>query len=191
MAKQRELDEQHLLRTILHALRHDPWKYGLQLDDEGWALVEDLLLALRYARFRWDSLKWAEVEAAIGATSTDRFQIVDGRIRASYGHSVTLAMVPPPGFPPNNLFHGTGMDALPQISRFGLQPIGRRFVHLTADANYAEQIATTKAGGLVLLIQAEQAHAQGVCFRRANHHVWLAESVPPAFIEVQEDPIMA
>jgi putative RNA 2'-phosphotransferase len=125
MAKQRERDEQHLHRTILHALRHDPWKYGLQLDEEGWALAEDLLLALRFARYRWDSLEWAEVEAAIGAASTDRFQMKDGRIRATYGHSVTLATIPPPGSPPKNLFHGTGMDALRQIGRLGLANVHR------------------------------------------------------------------
>jgi RNA:NAD 2'-phosphotransferase (TPT1/KptA family) len=36
-----------------------------------------------------------------------------------------------------------------------------------------------------LLIQAELAHAQGVCFRKANHHVWLVQAVPPTYIEVQ------
>lgn len=185
MAKQAELDEQLLLRTILHALRHDPWKYGLHLDDEGWALAEDLLLALRFARFRWDSLEWADVEAAIGATSTDRFQVEDGRIRATYGHSVDLTKAPPSAFPPEILFHGTGMDALATIRQCGLQPIGRQFVHLTVDTSYALQVSASRAEGVLLIVLAAQASAQGLTFRKASSHVWLTDSVPPAFIRCQ------
>ncbi len=185
MAKQAEPDEQQVLRIILHALRHDPEKYGLSLDDEGWATTEDLLFALRFVRFRWDSLEWSHVEAAIGAASGDRFQVKDGRIRATYGHSVGLKKVPLSAFPPEILFHGTGTDALPMIHQCGLQPIGRQFVHLTAEPSYALQVSESRAEGVILIVMAAQAAAQGLTFRKASSHVWLTDAVPPAFVRLQ------
>ena len=181
--KEAELDNQRLQRTILHALRHDPWKYGLDLDDEGWAPVEGLMSALRVVCFHWTSLHWRDVERALG-TGADRFQVQDGRIRASYGHSISLTRPPAPTAPPESLFHGTGTEVLPEVFRHGLQPGGRQFVHLTSDAAYALQVSTMKSYGIVLVVKASQAHAHGICFRKANHHVWLAKSVPAKFIEV-------
>ena len=163
-----ELGRDKLLRTFLHALRHDPWKYGLELDDEGWALVEDVLLAVRFSHYRWDSLEWHDVEAMIGIRGTDRLQIQDGRIRATYGHSVPLTMLPPAVIPPEILFHGTAMETFPEISRHGLQPIHRQFVHLTEDASYAGQISALRTDGIVLIVKAARAAAQGVTFRKAN-----------------------
>src|SRR5579883_1696013 len=41
------IDDKELSKTISYALRHDPGAYGLQLDQEGWVRVADLLQALR------------------------------------------------------------------------------------------------------------------------------------------------
>ena len=30
------IDHRELSKTISHALRHEPWLYELELDDEGW-----------------------------------------------------------------------------------------------------------------------------------------------------------
>lgn len=36
----------NLSRTVSHALRHEPWLYELELDDDGWVPVHALLRAL-------------------------------------------------------------------------------------------------------------------------------------------------
>jgi len=172
-----------LQRTILHALRHDPWKYGLNPDDEGWLPLEEMLAAFRQVRRVWHSLELHHLEALL-ATDRDRFEIVGGQVRARYGHSITLAKVPATAVPPENLFHGTGFDTLDEILRHGLQPLGRGFVHLTSRPSYALLVSASKASSLVLLVKARQAHDRGALFRIANDHVWLAESVPPAFIQI-------
>jgi len=175
------LDVAKLQRTILHALRHDPWKYGLDLDDRGWTAIEHLLMALRVVHFRWDSLAWGDVEAAIREHS-DRIQVENGRIRASYGHSVSLSSPPALAVPPNELFHGTGIETLEVILRHGLQPIGRQFVHLTSDEAYAIHVSANRCNGVVLTVKASQAHAQGIGFRKASDHVWLTLNIPPVFL---------
>lgn len=46
-----------LKRTLFHALRHAPAHYYLELDGDGWANVEYVLLAFRYARLSIPSMK--------------------------------------------------------------------------------------------------------------------------------------
>ncbi|HEY0237719.1 MAG TPA: RNA 2'-phosphotransferase, partial [Friedmanniella sp.] len=71
---------------VSHALRHEPWVYELELDDEGW--VDLPLLVDTLAKRSWPGLTSEDVEAMVESASKRRHEIVDGRIRALYGHSV-------------------------------------------------------------------------------------------------------
>ena len=42
------LDLTKLSRTVSHALRHEPWLYGLELDSYGWARLIELVVSLRH-----------------------------------------------------------------------------------------------------------------------------------------------
>lgn len=48
------LSDVDLSRAVSHALRHEPWLYELELDDEGWVPVEQLLTALREKGGDWE-----------------------------------------------------------------------------------------------------------------------------------------
>ncbi|HZX88363.1 MAG TPA: RNA 2'-phosphotransferase [Reyranella sp.] len=39
-----------LSRAVSHALRHEPWLYELELDEEGWTSVDALIAALQLDR---------------------------------------------------------------------------------------------------------------------------------------------
>lgn len=171
------MNDERLFRTIIHALRHDPWKYGLELDDGGFVLFQDLVIGLRFDRYDWALLEVADVERVIHDRGEARFERRDGRIRASYGHSIELGKLPPIETPPELLFHGTAEAAVPLILTDGLKPMGRRFVHLTSDCDYAQRVANAKSGSVILVVAAAEAHAGGLIFRRANEHVWLAPAV--------------
>lgn len=41
-----------LSKGISYALRHAPWEYELELDEEGWVDIEQLLAAL-HLNLRW------------------------------------------------------------------------------------------------------------------------------------------
>lgn len=174
------IDSDRLVSTLAFALRHDPARFGLDLDDEGWTNLEDLVIAIRFDRYDWALVDEEAIRTAIGGM--DRFQIRDARIRATYGHSIELGKLPPVAVPPQVLFHGTTNEALPAIRREGLRPIGRRFVHLTSDHEYALQVANAKQGQAVVLVRAAEAHATGQIFRRANDHVWLTDQVEASFL---------
>ena len=173
-------EPERILRTLAYALRHDPWQFCLDLDEEGWTPIDQVVEALRFDRYEWALLNWPHIELAIRGSG--RYEIEAGRIRAAYGHSIPLGIIPDVLVPPEALFHGTAEDALPIIFRDGLKPMGRRFVHLSSDRDYALRVANAKLGNAVLVVLADQAHAAGLTFRRANEHVWLTERVDPPFL---------
>jgi putative RNA 2'-phosphotransferase len=106
----------------------------------------------------------------------------DGRIRATYGHSIELGKPPPVASPPPLLFHGTTEEVLPTIRREGLKPMGRRFVHLTSDREYALQVANAKQSHTVVIVRAAAANIAGRVFRCASSRVWLTERIEPVFL---------
>jgi putative RNA 2'-phosphotransferase len=46
------MDFSKLSKEVSYALRHAPWEYEIELDNEGWVSVEQLLMALRFDK-RW------------------------------------------------------------------------------------------------------------------------------------------
>lgn len=81
------ISNSELSRAVSHALRHAPWLYELELDDEGWVPVEQLLAALRAQGADWEAVDQATLERMVANASKRRHEMSDGRIRALYGHS--------------------------------------------------------------------------------------------------------
>jgi putative RNA 2'-phosphotransferase len=176
------IDSRKLTGTMVRALRHSPDLYSLELSPDGWAKIEDLLVVLRMDRPQWGRLTWEDVEAAIREGQPGRFEIEGDRVRAAYGHTITIAPSREPSMPPGKLFHATDQEALADIRRVGLRPMGRQFVHLTEDMEYALRIARFKEKGAVLVVDAAAAVGEGVVFYRANEHVWLVAELEPRFM---------
>lgn len=176
------LRDSDLSRVVSHALRHEPWVYELELDEQGWVSLAALVEALR-AEPRWRSLTVADVEAMVAGASKQRHEIRDDRIRALYGHSVPGRVERTPAEPPRWMFHGTSPSAAEVIVVDGLLPMGRQFVHLSVDRETAWAVGSRKADVPVILrIDAQAAAAAGVTFYEGNEKVWLADAVPPEFI---------
>ena len=116
---------------VSHALRHEPWVYELELDDEGW--VDLPLLVETLAERRLPGLIPADVEAMVAGASKCRHEIVDGRIRALYGHSVPGRVRRSAAVPPDVLHQRTSPSAASVIQVEGLRPMRRQFVHLSVD----------------------------------------------------------
>ena len=177
-------DYNKLSKTISRALRHVPWLYELELDDEGWVSVEQLLESLRADDERWSELAEPDLEEMILASSKRRHEIQNGRIRAIYGHSIPGRLKRKPSAPPAVLFHGTSPKSVPEIKLNGLKPMNRQNVHLATDEATAIDVGKRKAKEPVLLrVRALEAFEDGVSFYEGNEKVWLADAVPSEFIE--------
>ncbi len=170
-------------RTLAHALRHEPWLYELELDAEGWTLLEAALAALRAERPEWHDLAAADVAEVIRSSTKKRYEMADGRIRALYGHSVPVKLARTAAPPPDHLFHGTSPGALAAIRQAGLQPMARQYVHLSPGRADAVAVGRRKhPQPVILLVDAAAAAKAGFPFYAGNDKVWLADTVPWRFI---------
>jgi putative RNA 2'-phosphotransferase len=176
-------DHVSISKTISHALRHEPWVYELELDEDGWVAVQVLLDALREVNPLWESLTDADLAEVIASSDKQRHEMRDGKIRALYGHSIAGKLIKAPAAPPDVLYHGTARRAVPLISRDGLRPMSRQYVHLSADRDIAQQVGLRKDRQPVIgVVRASEASQKGVRFFRGNDRVWLADAVPAEFI---------
>jgi len=172
-----------LSRTISHALRHEPWLYELDLDEDGWLEVEALLSALRVQREEWSQLTEQDIVRVMEASDKQRFELQDGRIRALYGHSIPQRLRKVAAAPPAMLYHGTAPATVEVVLAEGLKPMGRQYVHLSVDRETALQVGRRKAREPVTIkVVAGKAYAAGVVFYRGNEQVWLADAVPARFL---------
>ena len=83
-------------------LRHKPQSIGLQLDEHGWADVDELC---RRTKFNRETL-----ELIVATDNKQRYSFsADGKfIRANQGHSIPVDAELAELEPPEILFHGTG-----------------------------------------------------------------------------------
>ncbi len=180
-------DHEALSRLISHALRHEPWVYELELDDEGWVSLDQLIAAVRREGGAWGSVNRADIEAMLASSVKQRHELDGARIRATYGHSLPGRLSRDAADPPARLLHGTTQDVVPGIFDTGLQPMGRQYVHLSVDRETALAVGRRKAETPVILaVAAREAHAEGVAFYRGNDHVWLADEIPSEFIAIAD-----
>ncbi|MCK6510340.1 RNA 2'-phosphotransferase [Myxococcota bacterium] len=173
-----------LSKFLSFLLRHGAEEFGLVLDDQGfadfdavWCCVED-----RYGkRFTQDDLD--EVLAG-DKDGKKRFERIDGKIRAFYGHSKVTPIVYEEAAPPAFLYHGTTPEAWQKIQQTGLLPMQRQYVHLTIELERARSVARRYTPHpLILRIHAEKAHDSGVKFFQPDQEHFLSEPIPPAFLE--------
>lgn len=116
------LDLKKLSKSISHALRHEPWLYEIELDDQGWVPVDDLLSILQRQRPEWKGLNQANLIQMINVSSKKRHEIDGDRIRALYGHSLPGKLLKKKASPPERLYHGTATSIVSHIMEVGLLP---------------------------------------------------------------------
>ncbi len=181
MVNEKEFDK--ISRVVSHALRHEPWIYELELDDDGWVQVGDLINVLRRENSKWCDITSDTLINIIKASDKKRHEICDGKIRALYGHSVPQKLLKQPSTPPAILYHGTSPELASIILRNGLLPMGRQYVHLSIDIGTASKVGQRKSPKPALLqINSEDAMKSNVVFYRGNDIVWLADFIPSKFI---------
>lgn len=185
MNKQQEHRE--LSKALAHALRHDPSRYKLTLDAQGWVSCDDVLAALR-RKGRWRDLERALLDEMVDAQTKRRYEIEGDRIRALYGHSTEDVRIEKPATtPPLALFHGTSPEAAAAILADGIRPMSRQFIHLSIDVPTALSVGRRHCKKPVLFeVLAQEAAEAGYAFYEGNPQTWLADFIPAQFLVIRE-----
>ena len=170
-------------KTISYALRHRPDEFGLSLDKEGWVDFEVFCRALASYKHPVHVDK-ETVEKIITESDKKRFELVDSKIRATYGHSIDTKIEFKKSIPPNILFHGTSHKAYDLIRKEGLKPMNRQYVHLSVDAATARKVGSRRdRNPVILVINSSKMYSDGFkFFHSTNDGTWMCESVPSSYI---------
>ena len=166
-------------------LRHKPETIGLQLDENGWASVDELLEKMNRPPY---ALSFEDLQLIVAENDKQRFIFSDDlkSIRANQGHSVSINLDLPEKTPPGLLYHGTAIQNLESIRKKGLVKGSRQHVHLSTDVETARQVGGRHGKPVVLTISAMNMYQSGVKFYQSENGVWLTDSVPVHFISFME-----
>ena len=58
-----QIDPQRIVRLLGFALRHQPLRFGVALDDEGFAGLDELVVGIQFSHYDWATLDRHQVEA--------------------------------------------------------------------------------------------------------------------------------
>lgn len=178
------MDYVRLSKEISYALRHAPWEYELELDENGWVDVKQLIASLR-EDINWENVSVDDINKALESSDKKRHEIAGEKISALYGHSVPQKIIKNAENPPEILYHGTARRFLDLIMSDGLMPKGRQYVHLSSDTGTATQVGKRRDGKPILLkIHAQKAWDDGIKFYHGNETIWLADFVDKKYIEI-------
>lgn len=176
-----KLDE--LSKEISYALRHAPWEYELEMDEDGWVPIDQLLDSLHKTN-KWENLLATDLSNMIQASDKKRHEIKDGNIRAFYGHSLTMKILKEETMPPNVLYHGTARRFLKSITENGLLSQSRQYVHLSQDLETARNVGSRHDDRpSILIVDAKMAWNDGIKFYIGNEKVWLADEIPAKYLK--------
>ena len=168
-----------LSKFISLILRHNPQVIGIELDEHGWADVEELLAGINKTR----NITMDMLEEIVRTDEKQRYSFNEDKalIRANQGHSIPVDVELREEKPPRYLYHGTATRFLPAIQGEGIRRMGRQYVHLSGDFETAMAVGKRHGIPVVITIDAAAMARDGVTFYRSENGVWLCEHVPARY----------
>lgn len=183
----KKINYNELSKEVSYALRHAPWEFELELDEEGWVPVNQLLDSLN-KKTEWELIELHDLEYMIEHSEKKRHEIKNNYIRAYYGHSVPQKIKRENAIPPDILYHGTSAEALETIKIQGITPMNRQYVHLSEDIKTAVSVGKRKTSNPIILeINTKEVLAQGGQFYLGNEKVWLSDFIPSNCFKINTD----
>ncbi len=163
-------------------LRHNPQKIGIELDDAGWASVDELLQGLKRKRH---ALSFEQLEDIVATNDKKRYRFNEDKTRicANQGHSLKLDLELEEVEPPEVLYHGTASRFMKSIRQQGLIKGSRHHVHLSLEKETARNVGMRHGIPIILAVSSGAMSRAGYPFYRSENGVWLVESVPPKYLK--------
>lgn len=164
-------------KFLSFGLRHNPLKAGLELDKNGWASIESILISLTANNLQLDIEGLTEL---VESNSKKRFEFSNNGllIRACQGHSIDVDLCLKEEVPPVVLYHGTSDKSIASIQKNkdgGIKKMNRDHIHLSADESTAYMVGRRHGAPVIIMIDAKAMYADGYKFFMSTNGVWLTE----------------
>lgn len=173
--------ETALSKTLSYYLRHSPGDGNLEVDEQGFVDLDDLVETLRDEGWELDREGLIE---RIDDPDVERFERVDTVVRATYGHSIGVEpeyREIDPDFP---LYHGTARGGWSSIREEGIKPMNRQYVHLSWNREEAIRVGRRHDSNPVIL-RIDPPEGADATFYEAGPVV-LTDFVPSEWIDDHE-----
>jgi len=168
-------------KFLSYVLRHHPELINLNLDENGWTNVDELI-----SKSTNDSqgFTFEELDEIVQTNEKKRFAFNEDktRIRASQGHSIEINLALIPQQPPEFLYHGTAQNNIESILEKGIEKRSRQHVHLSQDKETATKVGMRHGKPTILTIKTGEMFKDGIEFYLSENEVWLTDFVDAKYI---------
>lgn len=172
-------------RTLAAILRHG--KFGLEMDPQGYVSTRDVLAKIRERNPRMNWLRTRHLEALVDTDPKGRYVVTNGKIRATYGHTIPLDIRLDCENIPDELFYPATAEEAELLLESGIFPADRAMVHLSLtyrDALRAGSVRTDDP--VILVIDTGMCMELGSDIGKAARTVFLCRSVPADAIDIAD-----
>lgn len=166
-------------------LRHQPEIIDIELDEKGWANVDELINGIKRKGY---NINIEILNNIVANNNKQRFAFNDDKtkIRANQGHSIDVDVELEELVPPDILYHGTSSRFKASIMQEGIKKQGRNYVHLSQDEDTAIMVGKRHGSPFIFRVNARQMHMDGIKFYQSKNKVWLTEYIDPKYF-INED----
>jgi putative RNA 2'-phosphotransferase len=164
-------------------LRHEPRKFDLSPDGDGYVPIDSLLDQIK-RKDRWHWVTKQHLIEVVERSEKKRFEIVSNKIWALYGHIFEKEIHYRSVTPPEYLFHRTARRNIEKIEQEGLLSMKRQHVHLSVTPEDAYKVGLRRdKNPLILKVSALNAHNQGIKFYKAGD-LFLVKRIPRKYLTI-------
>lgn len=180
--------EMKVSKTMSYILRHNPYEFNLEVDDNGFVDFEKLVYSLKKT---YKNISSEDVIFIVNNDDNKRYEISKDKtkIRAIYGHTFDFKIEKKECVPPAILFHGTNIDAWNNIVKNGyLKKMQRQYVFLSSEEEKAERVAIRRKNKqyVILKIDTVLAIKEGIKFYRESNGIYMSDDIPVKFINIHK-----
>ena len=181
MKTPKQLDK--ISRLLTQALRHQPEKINIVLDENGWTSTQILIKSL--------GISYTELDYIVDNDNKSRFSYNHTKtmIKANQGHSLSDVKVELEEViePPEFLYHGTSLSLLSTILKTGIKKMNRNHVHLSGDIETAKIVGKRKSKKvLIFILDTKKMLSDNIKIFISPNNVYLTDFVDPKYLKKYE-----
>lgn len=179
------MNNKQLSKFLSYLLRHKPETLQLNMDQQGWVDLEELLEKMQASGKK---VSHDDILEVVATDNKQRYKIDRARnkIRANQGHSINIDLSLKAQSPPPTLFHGTAERNISAIKIHGLKKMKRQHVHLSELKETARSVGQRYGKPIILEIDCVRMQEAGMNFFKSENGVWLCDQVPAEYIDFGE-----